>query len=321
MAERIALDTRYWNSPEQGIENTASFMVEQKDGALEDRINYTELFLDDENDLFHPVFGKLKNTLEIKSATDELEAKAIDKLNDWAKTNDEGHAIWISPPYPDQKESRFIVYDMQRNEGRKKISLHAVCGNQNLSDCLTIAEQINAYSNQTDSKIISESHLRETPITFSPEPYFPSWIDLLQNLIEPPQIWEKIRQGVHIEEKNKLIELAAKELAQLFSELQSAESDRLHVVLGAKLEQRFINQGFKILHKGPCGISNVLALASFETEGGSINSPFNLIYNVLPALDKSFPCPSCEKPIPSGKGITKCPHCGITKEQVGSNCD
>lgn len=30
---------------------------------------------------------------------------------------------------------------------------------------------------------------------------------------------------------------------------------------------------------------------------------------------ESFSCPSCEKPIPKGKGITVCPHCGISKDE------
>lgn len=34
-----------------------------------------------------------------------------------------------------------------------------------------------------------------------------------------------------------------------------------------------------------------------------------------------FECPKCKGKIESGKGITKCPHCGITKEEAGSNCD
>lgn len=37
--------------------------------------------------------------------------------------------------------------------------------------------------------------------------------------------------------------------------------------------------------------------------------------------EKSFPCPRCHKAIPSGMGITKCPFCGVTKEEVGSTCD
>lgn len=34
-----------------------------------------------------------------------------------------------------------------------------------------------------------------------------------------------------------------------------------------------------------------------------------------------FECPKCKGKIPSGRGITKCPHCGVTKEEVGSRCD
>jgi hypothetical protein len=37
--------------------------------------------------------------------------------------------------------------------------------------------------------------------------------------------------------------------------------------------------------------------------------------------EKSFPCPRCHKAIPSGMGITKCPFCGVTKEEAGSTCD
>lgn len=33
-----------------------------------------------------------------------------------------------------------------------------------------------------------------------------------------------------------------------------------------------------------------------------------------------FPCPRCHGPIPSGIGMTRCPHCGLTKEQAGSTC-
>ena len=37
--------------------------------------------------------------------------------------------------------------------------------------------------------------------------------------------------------------------------------------------------------------------------------------------EKSFNCPGCGGEIPSGRGIEKCPHCGMTKQQAGSVCD
>lgn len=36
---------------------------------------------------------------------------------------------------------------------------------------------------------------------------------------------------------------------------------------------------------------------------------------------KTFTCPRCDGKIESGKGITTCPHCGLTKEEAGSTCD
>lgn len=42
--------------------------------------------------------------------------------------------------------------------------------------------------------------------------------------------------------------------------------------------------------------------------------------NMTDYAEASFPCPRCQGPIPSGFGITTCPHCGLTKEQAGSTC-
>ena len=36
--------------------------------------------------------------------------------------------------------------------------------------------------------------------------------------------------------------------------------------------------------------------------------------------ENHFHCPGCGSQIESGKGITKCPHCGLTKEEAGSKC-
>lgn len=37
-------------------------------------------------------------------------------------------------------------------------------------------------------------------------------------------------------------------------------------------------------------------------------------------VDNHFHCPGCGGQIPSGLGITTCPHCALTKEQAGSKC-
>ncbi|MBI4973656.1 hypothetical protein HZC27_03545 [Candidatus Roizmanbacteria bacterium] len=60
---------------------------------------------------------------------------------------------------------------------------------------------------------------------------------------------------------------------------------------------------------------------------------FNALYKNTPLETKvtsenekasSFPCPQCNRPIPSGEGRTSCPHCGLTKqkhaEKTGTTC-
>ncbi len=321
MIERIALDTRYWHAQQQAIENTASLLIEQKEGALQERINYTEIFLDPDGDLYHPAFGKIKDIIEVKTEIDQLELNAVSRLSEWAKNHQSGQAIWISPSYPGQDESRFIIYELEEVDGRKKISLHAICGKQNLSECLFIAQQTQAFSNEEIPPIENEESLRKTPIPFDPQPTYPTWIDFLGNLINPPEIWEEIRSRNHIRRKQELQAQVGKVMARIYPEIAQARTSYQHLTLGAQLEQELIRRGHGIMHIGPCGITNTFALQNLWAAGINTNSAFSLMSEAIPLLEKSFPCPKCHGPIPSGRGITKCPHCGITKEEYGSYCD
>ena len=59
--------------------------------------------------------------------------------------------------------------------------------------------------------------------------------------------------------------------------------------------------------------------------GGNIsmrNMSFGEFRNYIARGPKeTFNCPGCQGEIESGKGITTCPHCGLTKEKAGSKCD
>jgi hypothetical protein len=317
--ERVALYTGDWESPQQGTENTASLLVEQGERQpLHERINYVEIYLDDERDLWHPAFGKLKDCVSVESKIDELEKQAIEKLTKWACGKTPSQAIWISPPYPGQEESRIIVYEKL---DERTIALHAICGNQSAEGCLFIAQQISAFSG-LEFSIENEADLRETPIPFEPRPFYPSWVDFLEELIQPPEVWQAIREGKHIERKQELLTIAEIEIQRFYPEVASAETHYQHLVVGAKIEEAVAKYGHKIRPISPCGISNSLALQQLYFPYHSrLSSPFNLMFGQVALAEASFPCPRCQKPIPSGRGITKCPYCGVTKEEVGSVCD
>lgn len=308
--ERLALDTKTWKTPAQAKENFAGVLIEQGKKPLTERVNYVQLFVNENGELTHPEFGEIKSLMEIKTPIDELEFRAVEKLSRWANENDSGFAIWISPPYAGQDESRFIVYELKTEKRKKTVDLHAVCGYHTTHECIAIAEQLQAFSSKKNGIIDSENMLRETPIPFTPQPYS-TWVDLLKEAIGPPEVWEVIRNGKHIKMKENILESSNLIVDEYFPQITSTYSDYEHILIGAQMEKRAREVGYEIRQVGPCGISPTYALSLLGT---SQTGPFNLLHSKLPTAEGYFPCPKCHKPIPSGRGITICPHCGAKKE-------
>lgn len=75
-----------------------------------------------------------------------------------------------------------------------------------------------------------------------------------------------------------------------------------------------------------CGLSGNSRGGSFSFT--SLFRPFSVVeFGLLQnsctdcgGPENHFHCPGCRGQITSGLGITTCPHCGLTKEQAGSNC-
>ena len=327
MSERLALDTSLWQNPKQATEDTTALFIEQGNSPISRRINYTELSLDEEGFLYHPAYGRLKNGIKVETKTDALEKEAFEKIENWSRNNQSGQTIWISPPYPEQEESRFIVYELKQDRNRKIVKLHAFPEKYNLLECLSIARKITTFSEDKIPVLDDEDALRKTPISFNPTPFYPSWINFLEEIM-PSEIWKEIRAENHIRRKQELSKVVTQEIEKLHPQITKAQSQTEHLLLGAKLERNLSHQGYTIQPRGSCGISNTYALMTLNGTGTIIKTgfprypAFDLIYQTIPNYETSFPCPKCNKPIPSNRGITKCPHCGITKEEFGgSKCD
>lgn len=308
--ERLVINTRTWETPAQAKENFASALIEQRKGPLEGKINFVELFINENGQLAHSEFGEIKPLVEVKTPIDKLEFRAIEKLTRWANENDQGLAIWISPPYPGQEESRFIVYELKREGEAKTIDLHAVCGYHNVQECLAIAEQLLTFSPEDIEPIHSVETLRETPISFTYKPY-PTWADFLKETIGPPNVWETIKRGDHIKNKEEILNISDPIIDEYFPKIATAYSYHEHLVIGARMEIEARRAGYEIQEVGPCGISPTHALSLLDA---SQTGPFNLLYSKLSTAEGYFSCPKCHKAIPSGRGITTCPHCGAKKE-------
>lgn len=75
--------------------------------------------------------------------------------------------------------------------------------------------------------------------------------------------------------------------------------------------------------KAEIALGNPLPLGPHNPScGAGVQSAFNVMFgDSLNISEGSFDCPKCHGPIPSGRGITSCPHCGARKESFNGGCD
>ena len=302
MTERLplALDVNNWQARQRSqiVGDFTGALLENQEAPLEDRINTFSISLEELKGM------RLRN----ETPQDELENAAVKGLISWAEGTDEGQAIWISPPSRSYSESRFIVYSLESFGGQKIITFRAICGKETTNDCLAIAEQIAAFSTVGLPGFAGSDDLRRTTIPFHHLGY-QSWVGLMEAVFGKSPVWEKIKSGADLIEHEKAREVAEEVIDRHLEQILFTTGRYEQIVLGALLEQEAARAGFKMQLTGSCGISNTLLLSKEQTF-----SPFDTLFSGHAEHTKHFDCPRCKGPIPSGLGITVCPHCGAKKE-------
>jgi hypothetical protein len=308
MTERLplALDVNNWQARQRSqiVDDFAGALLENQEASLEDRINTFSISLEELKRM------RLRN----ETPQDELENAAVKGLISWAEENIEGQAFWISPPSSSYSESRFIIYSLESFGDQKIITFRAICGKETINDCLAIAEQIAAFSTVGLPEFAGSDDLRRITIPFHYRGY-QSWVGLMEAVFGQSPVWEKIKSGADLTEHEKAKEVAERVIDRHLEYIFLTKGRYEQIVLGATLEEEAARAGFKMQLTGSCGISNTLLLSKEQTL-----SPFNTLFSGHTEHTKHFDCPRCKGPIPSGLGITVCPHCGAKKEDY-RKCD
>lgn len=108
-----------------------------------------------------------------------------------------------------------------------------------------------------------------------------NWVDIMSEIIYDPELWDKVRSGQDITKQAKALQQAQK-----------------------------VYRGEVVMTVG-----SLSCPVNFGLSTG-----FRTFFDSSLMLENTFPCPKCERGIPSGKGITTCPHCGARKEDY-KKCD
>lgn len=107
------------------------------------------------------------------------------------------------------------------------------------------------------------------------------WVDIMSEIIDQPVLWRKVRTGQDIRQQAKALQQAQK-----------------------------VYRGEIVIPVG-----SLSCPVNFGLSTG-----FRTFFDNSLLLENTFPCPKCERGIPSGRGITTCPHCGARKEDY-KKCD
>jgi hypothetical protein len=306
MTKELSLDLSNWQSktPEQISRDLTSALVEQKDGSFAERLFSGTLLIEKEK-LVDPTYGPLR--LRNETSLDRLENMAVERIIKLAQETPD-FIVWISPPSKNYTESRFIIYFPKKEGDSLQMDYITICSPHSLESCLFTAKQLLTFSSQNLPLIEDEDELRSTPIGVWVSPPYQNWLELMQDALPFPEIWEAIRKGKHIENVLEAQRVAQKLTEEFYPEIITS-SGLEEIRTGAKLELKAQKYGFPLQLVGSCGMSNLAFLREMERL-----TPFTFLHS-LPSISESGKyvknCGNCGKPIEAviPKGF-RCPSCG-----------
>lgn len=278
---------------EQVIEEFASYCLETK------RIPDPYYFImAPEGKLFSPSKKALvKESIETETRVGKLEYQAFRLIENHIRENDSGVIVWISPPSPGRYPVSKVIVSEILKEGKVKVLFNrAVVLDISGEDCLMLASALSLAGGRS-TVFFNPDDLRACPIILK-HPNNAHWTHVLGEFIDLPDVWESIRNGRDLEIKKDTLLLARKLIEEWFGGDNPPN------------EEGFAKKGYEMNLLGASPVSCPPILGK--------TSAFGIFFeNARLLFESSFPCPKCDHPIPSGKGIIICPHCGAKKEDYG----
>jgi hypothetical protein len=322
----LALNTNNWLLKEgESIEDAknrttqdfAAGSIEQREGPPEERINVYTYTLGEDGHLYgYDEEGGKRPALRWEIKSDYLENHAFQIIERWAEEDSSKYLAWFSPPGNEDEytETRLVISEIKKEKEKTLVVCRAFCLPYSENKCIDLAKDIAKTSNKNIADIDSGNTLRAFPIIFNP-PKDMIWYEYLEEKIKEPNIWKKIRAGDDYKSKDEALKLSKPIVDKYFDLIIAARNAYESVLVGALMEREMAMSGIIFQAKGSCGMSNQAALKTFNRSPGLFNNIFTKA--ATPNHENSFDCPKCQKAIPSGLGITVCPHCGARKEDYG----
>jgi len=273
------------NKPiQQVIQEFSSFSTETK--RIPDRYKFIVT-----DKLISPVTdGPVEESIEKVSNIGKIEFEAFQQIQNFAVKNETGTSIWISPLAKNIYPSSKIIFSSIEYENGEKILLNcSLVIDLDEEECLDLA---NLIAISEGIKFKNTEEIRKTPIFMETK----MAIDWIESLVTLKNQFKK-------EEEQSL-----SEYPQIESLFRSIPANLNFYQQAEYIVVQSLQNGYLGENKTSCGGS---------TKNSNLTSSEFFSENSLDLNESFFECPRCHKPIPAGKGITVCPHCGAKKENYG----
>jgi len=159
----------------------------------------------------------VKDTIDDKtSPLGQLEYQAVLVTEDWAAKSNNGVSIWLSPPCPGvYDKAAFVVYEIEYQNGFKTLfNRKIILDDFSEADCMKFAWNLTSFS-RNKPIFRNSDEIRATPLILDTKDK--SWIDILEKLIDAPEVWAMIRNGEDKQHKKEALRQATEVQKQFFA--------------------------------------------------------------------------------------------------------
>lgn len=264
--------------------------------------------IDDQGSLISASGRRIRNIINRQGYIGQVEGQVFDDIENWVKYNKDRddvdeEVMWVSPPYPGVYPDLKVVMSSIIKQGNEKwLFNQSIIFNFNQVQAQRFTQALAEFS-QNYPVNASLENIRITPLLLNSEQ--PTWISVLEKIINDTEVWEYIRSGRATQERGKALEQSDLVYRARYSSIQRQEEakNRAILILGNKPTscppKTSIGSAFQIFSE------NSLVI-------GTINLSGSDQYDSL-----EFDCPHCGKTNRRQRGHL-IEYCG--EGQVGGGC-
>jgi len=298
LAEVNIFFNRWENTPrEEFKQEFASYVMESR--GIPDLYSFP---IDDEGNLLSASGRRIKSIISRAGYIGYTEDRAFDAIESWIKDNKSKDEVieeimWVSPPYRGVYQDLKVVISSIKGRGREKVLFNqSIIFNFDQAQALRFTRSLTEFSKNYPMNAALED-IRAAPLILNSEQ--PTWISVLEKIINDDEVWEYIRSGKAVKERERALEQSELVYRVRYSSIQYQEEAK---------EMTIAMLGDKPTSCPPTPVKST-AFQIFSQNSLKIEGQFS-----FKDADFCRNCPVCEEEINCVvRAGQSCPKCGAVK--------